>query len=85
MTIHELKSKVDATGSFFFTHNTMKFWGDTMRNFACSAAPTEIVDNLGAKRQVYVVWRKKTNNKTAGLGSYCFDANTFARAYPGKD
>ena len=34
MTPSELKYHVEATGSKFFSHRTMRFFGDTMRNFA---------------------------------------------------
>jgi hypothetical protein len=33
MNKKELKDKIEATGSYFFTRNTMKFFGDTMKNY----------------------------------------------------
>ena len=45
MTKTELKSKVEATGSHYFTRDTMKFFGDTMKNYGVRSAtidtPTE--------------------------------------------
>lgn len=32
-TASELKAAVDATGSHFFTRDTMRFFGDTMANY----------------------------------------------------
>ena len=38
MTKTELKEKVEATGSHFFERDSMKFFGDTMKNYGvCSA------------------------------------------------
>lgn len=35
MTASELKQKVEAAGhvTYFFTHKTMRFFGDTMKNY----------------------------------------------------
>jgi hypothetical protein len=81
MTISELKARVEDTGSLFFTRSTMKFFGDTMRNFSCGTKPIEIVDFYGAKRQVYAIWRKKAT-KIGTDRVYYFDAETFKRVSP---
>ena len=87
MTTHELKAKVDATGSHFFDRETLKFFGDTMRNFACGRNPIEITDKMGELRQVYALWRIKTNAKLGKYGNepYYFDAVTFAQVRIKKD
>ena len=34
MTIHEIKAKVEATGSHFFERETMKFFNQRLRDFS---------------------------------------------------
>ena len=41
MTKTELKQKVEATGSHFFERNSMKFFGDTMKNYGVRSATVE--------------------------------------------
>ncbi|MDD2657211.1 MAG: hypothetical protein PHD04_00935 [Candidatus Pacebacteria bacterium] len=38
MTPYELKYNVEQTDSYFFTRGTMKFFGDTMKNYGCRSA-----------------------------------------------
>jgi len=37
----ELKEKVEATGSHFFERDSMKFFGDTMKNYGVRSASVE--------------------------------------------
>jgi len=38
MTPSRLKFNVEATGSHFFSRDTMSFFGDTMKNYGCRSA-----------------------------------------------
>ena len=45
MTASELKENVHANGNpYFFTHKTMKFFGDTMRNYGVRSAKIDQQD-----------------------------------------
>jgi hypothetical protein len=55
MTPSELKYNVERTGSYHFTHKTMQFFGDTMRNYGCRS-DTIIKD--GETIQVWELYRK---------------------------
>lgn len=63
----DLKYVVEQTGSYFFTRSTMKFFGDTMKNYGVR----ELSD-------CYELYRKKPvkHNQT---GSSFFDKKTFIR------
>lgn len=56
-TIGEVANYVEACGSFFFTRDTMKFFGDTRANFG--------VDRIGAR---LFIRRKKRGTSEAGKG-----------------
>ena len=38
MNIQEIKDRVDATGSYFFNRDTLKFFSQTMKSFSVSSA-----------------------------------------------
>jgi hypothetical protein len=78
MTKSELKRKVAETGSFYFSRDSMKFFGDTMSNYSCSKNPEEIIDRSGNKRQVYALWRKRPV-KMGACDPVYFDAITFQK------
>jgi hypothetical protein len=65
----ELKSRVAATGSYFFTRKTMSFFGDTMKNYGIR----ELSD-------CYELYRKKPV-KHGLMSSAYFDKITFARIH----
>lgn len=54
--------------SYFFTRDTMRFFGDTMRNFGCYDDGTD-----------WVLYRKKPTR--AGLHEWYFDKITFERKF----
>jgi hypothetical protein len=83
MTVSELKYQVQATGSHWFDRKTMKFFGDTMRNFGCSSKPFAMTDNMGRDRMVYQLWRKG-KVKEGNLNSAWFDAETFKQVWPAR-
>jgi hypothetical protein len=78
MTPSELKRNVEATGSAFFDYRTMRFFGDTMKNFGVRKVTiaTPSVDAL----EVYELYRKRPV-KMGLEGSSFFDTKTFQRAY----
>ena len=57
MTVSELKEEV--TKPYFFTRDTMKFFGDTMKNYGvCS---TTIINLKGENMVVWELFRKYPN------------------------
>ena len=81
MTVSELKYQVSQTDSPFFSRESMKHSGDTMRNYGCSGKPFEIVDNSGQTRLVYELWRKESVYANLQTSAY-FDAVTFKQVFP---
>ena len=90
MNASELKYQVEAAGheQYFFGRQTMRFFGDTMRNYGvCRAQVRTDYDETGAYvpggGRVVDVWelyrRRPVQN---GLqGSACFDAATFRHVH----
>lgn len=57
MTPSELKYKIENTESHFFDRKTIKFFGDTMRNYGCCK---NVVDTPTQKNvPVWELYRKK--------------------------
>jgi hypothetical protein len=67
MTKTELKEKVEATGSHFFERDSMKFFGDTMKNYGVRSA--EIETYTQGKVEAWELYRihpvKMGNQKSA--------------------
>lgn len=87
-TPSDLKAAVSATGSCFFDRDSMKFFGDTMRNYGLRK--TKILSNYDAYGrfcpeviivEVYCLYRKKATSKGATENAY-FHMDTFRRAFP---
>lgn len=87
MTPSELKYQVESAGHelHFFTRKTMKFFGDTMRNYGVRR--TEIVSFFdgeggyhadGVKRDVWELYRRRAVKHGLKKSTY-FDAVTFRR------
>ena len=75
MTPSELKHKITQTGEepYFFSRETMRFFGDTMANFGCRRA-----EHKGTL--CWELYRKRPVRH--GLqGSFYFDQQTFRRVY----
>ena len=76
MTPSELKYRVEQSGKnpHFFTRKTMKFFGDTMKNYGCRAATLNSVEcwELYRKRPVKHGLQK----------SHFFDKVTFDKVRP---
>lgn len=73
MTPSELKQKVEATGNnpYFFTRDTMRFFGDRMSNYGCRQATYKGV-------RCWELWRKRPV-KHGLKSSHYFNMNTFER------
>ncbi len=57
MNPSELKYNVEQTGSHFFDRDSMKFFGDTMKNYGCCRVVGETRD--GEFLEVYQLYRKR--------------------------
>lgn len=79
-TPSDLKAAHEAANpdSLFFSRETMRFWGDTMRNFGVRQ-PVEVTTSQGVTTLAFELYRRRTNARNSRLGSYWFDAVTFAR------
>ena len=80
MTPSELKAAVEATGreSHFFTRRSMRFFGDTMRNYGVRASVVR--DAINVERKVWELYRRRRTPKGATDSSY-FDRSTFVRVF----
>jgi hypothetical protein len=81
MTASELKYQIEDHGHepYFFTRKTMKFFGDTMRNYGVSK--TTINTNYENGLAVYRLYRKSPVKHGLKTSAY-FDAETFMRVNP---
>jgi hypothetical protein len=81
MTASELKYQVEGHGHepYFFTSKTMKFFGDTWRNYGVSK--TTINTNYENGLSVYKLYRKNPVKHGLQTSAY-FDADTFMRVNP---
>ena len=91
MTPSELKRHVEQTGSYFFTRDSMKFFGDTMGNY--SVRPVVVrthygddgngFDPAGHEVEAWELYRKRPVRH--GLdGSHVFNKKTF-NTVPGAE
>ena len=69
MTSSELKYNVEKTDSYFFTRKTMKFFGDTMRNYGVRSYDAN----------TWELYRKRPVKHGLCSSAY-FDKQTFERA-----
>jgi hypothetical protein len=81
MNVYDLKSKVSATGSYFFTPDSMKFFGDTISNYGVKQTTVEI-DCKSV--EVYELRRKRPVKNGLRSSAY-FDVTTFDRVFPDRD
>ena len=79
MTTSELKAQVEATGSHFFERSSMKFFGDTMRNYGIRSATVETYN--GEKVEVWELYRRKAVKCGLKTSAY-FDKQTFEGVHP---
>lgn len=83
ITAAELKRRVEHAGveSHFFTRRTMKFFGDTMRNYG-ARGPLQI-QTYNGPATVFELYRRRPV-KHGLIDSAFFDAVTFERRFQGK-
>lgn len=83
-TSSQLRAFVEDAGheSRFFTRDTMRFFGDTMRNYGVRRVTLET--NMGDTVEAFELYRRrpvKHNNQSSAY----FNAETFRRVFPKKD
>jgi hypothetical protein len=80
MNASELKHRIESTGQnrHFFDRKTMKFFGDTMSNFAVDG-PVTIYDWGGDPSQCWHLYRKRATRAGCAGAGYHFCASTFRR------
>ncbi len=80
MTPAELKAAVEAAGHepHFFTRQTMRFFGDTMRNYGVRAKPVEVTRYDGSKATCWELYRKRPVKHGLCASAY-FECGTFQR------
>lgn len=76
MNASELKYK---TTSNFFSRDSMKFFGDTMRNYGVRSATVETYDGLTI--DVWELYRRRSVKHGLKDSAY-FDKKTFERVHP---
>lgn len=81
-TASHLKQFVESAGheSHFFTRPTMRFFGDTMKNYGVRG-PGKITDLSGETRNVFELYRRRPVKHGLHDSAY-FDAETFKRVFP---
>jgi hypothetical protein len=82
-TAYDLKYAVEASGNerYFFTRNTMKCFGDTMRNYGVRRVTVET--RRGAV-EAFELFRKRPVKMNNQASAY-FHAETFAQVFPIKE
>lgn len=82
MTPSELKRLVETAGHepHFFTHRTMRFFGDTMRNYGVRAAPVTFKGYSGETLTAWELHRKRPVKHGLKDSAY-FDTVTFERRF----
>lgn len=85
MTASELKYQVESrdTESHFFTRSTMRFFGDTMRNYGVRG-PIRIKDSTDEDVMVYELYRRKPVKHGLKSSTY-FAVDNFERVYAKRD
>lgn len=84
MKPYELKYAVESAGHerYFFTRKTMKFFGDTMKNYGVTESVIKTYDKEAVK--VWELYRKKPV-KHGLMSSAYFEKETFRRVFPVKE
>ena len=78
MTKTELKEKVEATGSVFFTRDSMKFFGDTMKNYGVRSVVVDTHTQTGIEAwELYRIRPVKMGNQKSAY----FRKDNFERVY----
>lgn len=82
-TASDLKYAVDQSGNehHFFTRSTMRFFGDTMKNYSVRQ-PVTVVTNMGETMKAYELVRRHPVGRDRLTESAWFHAKTFKRVFP---
>lgn len=88
MNASELKYNVEKTGSNFFSHSSMRFFGDTMKNYGVRSTTVQTsydehdnyVEN-GITVEAWELYRKHPVKNGLQSSAY-FDKRTFSRIHP---
>lgn len=87
MSPSELKYNYNQkVGGYYFTRSSMKFFGDTMKNYGCRKVVVPVMDySVEELKQVTVYELYRKNPVKHGLRSSAyFDATTFEQVHPPK-
>lgn len=79
LTPAELKARVEATGSNYFSRSSMSFFGDTMRNYGVRSATVETWSE--GTQEVWELYRRHPV-KHGIQDSAFFACDTFQRIHP---
>lgn len=81
MTASDLKYQVEQAGHepYFFTRSTMKFFGDTMRNYGVRAAKVETYS--GEMVECWELYRRRAVRHGLKESAF-FNKSTFDRVFP---
>ena len=84
MNASELKYQVERAGHepYFFTRNTMKFFGDTMRNYGVRSAT--ITTNMDEVVECWELYRRRPVKHGLKNSAY-FTKNEFRRVFPKQE
>lgn len=66
------------TGSYFFNHSSMRFFGDTMANYYVPAGTIQVTTSTGDDHECYELQRRKPVKHGLCDSAY-FDTKTFDR------
>lgn len=80
MTTSELKYNVEQTGSHFFERSSMRFFGDTMRNYGVRG-PVTVDTPTRRGLQAWELYRRRPVKHGLQKPAY-FAVDTFERLHP---
>ena len=81
MNASELKYNVERTGSYFFSRDSMKFFGDRMSNYGVRTAMVDTWD--GEQVECWELYRRRPVLHGLSDSAY-FDKRTYQRVHPAK-
>lgn len=81
MNASDLKYHVESTGSVFFDRSTMKFHGDTMKNYGVRSATVDTPTQKSV--EVWELYRKQAVKHGVKDSAY-FNKDTFERVHPAR-
>lgn len=79
MNASELKYHVENTGSNFFSRDSMKFFGDTMKNYGVCSVTVDTYTETGV--ECWELYRRRPVKHGLNASAY-FNKRTFERVFP---